>query len=130
MRQPCFSIDGTRVPQFLYGTAWKEQRTADLTETAIRNGFRGIDAANQRKHYYETAVGEGIAAAINAGIVQREDLFLQTKFTFKNGQDYRLPYDPAAPITQQVEHIEILVGSECRKSFTSRCQIFLMISSR
>ncbi len=103
MRQPCFSIDGTRVPQFLYGTAWKEQRTADLTETAIRNGFRGIDAANQRKHYYETAVGEGIAAAINAGIVQREDLFLQTKFTFKNGQDYRLPYDPAAPITQQVE---------------------------
>ncbi len=70
---------------------------------AIRNGFRGIDTANQRKHYHEAAVGEGITAAINAGIVQREELFLQTKFTFKSGQDHRLPYDPAAPIAQQVE---------------------------
>ena len=96
-------MEGTRIPQFLYGTAWKEDRTAGLTEMAIRNGFRGIDTANQRKHYHEAAVGEGITAAINAGIVQREDLFLQTKFTFKNGQDHRLPYDPAAPIAQQVE---------------------------
>lgn len=103
MTKPNLKFDGAHVPQFLYGTAWKEDRTAGLTETAIRNGFRGIDTANQRKHYYEAAVGEGIAAAINAGIVQREDLFLQTKFTFKNGQDHRLPYDPAASIAQQVE---------------------------
>ena len=103
MTEPYLLIQGTRVPQFLYGTAWKEDRTADLTEISIKKGFRGIDTANQRKHYYEAAVGEGIVAAINAGIVQREDLFLQTKFTFKNGQDHRLPYDPAAPIAQQVE---------------------------
>ena len=103
MSQQYFLIDEIHVPSFLYGTAWKEDRTAGLTETAIRNGFRGIDTANQRKHYHEAAVGEGIAAAINARIVQREDLFLQTKFTFKNGQDQRLPYDPTAPIEQQVE---------------------------
>jgi len=103
MTQSHVLIDGTRVPSFLYGTAWKEDRTADLTETAITQGFRGIDTANQRKHYHEAAVGEGIAAAINAGLVKREDLFLQTKFTFKNGQDHRLPYDPAAPIGTQVE---------------------------
>jgi diketogulonate reductase-like aldo/keto reductase len=30
-------------------------------------------------------------------------LFLQTKFTFRAGQDHRLPYDPGAPISQQVE---------------------------
>ncbi len=96
-------IDGIRVPRFLYGTAWKEDRTADLTETAITQGFRGIDTANQRKHYHEAAVGEGIATAINAGLVKREDLFLQTKFTFKNGQDHRLPYHSAAPIGTQVE---------------------------
>lgn len=96
-------IDDVRVPGFLYGTAWKEDRTAELTETALRNGFRGIDTANQRKHYHEAAVGEGITAMINAGFVKREDLFLQTKFTFKNGQDHRLPYDPTAPIGQQVE---------------------------
>ena len=33
----------------------------------------------------------------------REDLFLQTKFTFQSGQDHRLPYDPAASLTTQVE---------------------------
>jgi diketogulonate reductase-like aldo/keto reductase len=30
-------------------------------------------------------------------------LFLQTKFTFQPGQDHRLPYDPSAPIAEQVE---------------------------
>ena len=33
----------------------------------------------------------------------RDDLFLQTKFTFRPGQDHRLPYDPKAPIAVQVE---------------------------
>jgi diketogulonate reductase-like aldo/keto reductase len=96
-------INGIRVPWILYGTAWKEDRTSGLTETAIRNGFRGIDTANQRKHYDEASVGQGILAAIQAGIVTRDDLFLQTKFTFTSGQDHRLPYDPRDPIAQQVE---------------------------
>jgi diketogulonate reductase-like aldo/keto reductase len=69
----------TSTPSFLYGTAWKEDRTAALTELAIRSGFRGIDTANQRKHYFEAAVGEGLAAAYREGIVTRGDLFLQTK---------------------------------------------------
>src|SRR4051794_33922838 len=89
-------------PLFLYGTAWKEERTAALVELAIQAGFRGIDTANQRKHYFETAVGEGLAAAYRAGLVKREDLFLQTKFTYQNGQDHRLPYDPAAEPAVQV----------------------------
>lgn len=96
-------IDGIRIPQFLYGTAWKEDRTAELAETAIRQGFRGIDTANQRRHYHEAGVGQGIEAIVSAGVVKREDLFLQTKFTFKSGQDHRLPYNPAAPIARQVE---------------------------
>jgi diketogulonate reductase-like aldo/keto reductase len=96
-------IDGVRVARFLYGTAWKEDDTARLTELALRQGFRGIDTANQRKHYHEAAVGQGIAAAVAAGVVTRADLFLQTKFTFRPGQDHRLPYDPAAPIGRQVE---------------------------
>ena len=33
----------------------------------------------------------------------REGLFLQTKFTFRRGQDLRLPYDPGAPVRSQVE---------------------------
>jgi diketogulonate reductase-like aldo/keto reductase len=89
-------------PDFLYGTAWKEDRTAALTELALRIGFRGIDTANQRKHYFEAGVGEGLAAAYRAGIVTRDDLFLQTKFTYQRGQDHRLPYDPEARLAVQV----------------------------
>ena len=32
----------------------------------------------------------------------RDDLFLQTKFTYQPGQDHRLPYDPAASLSTQV----------------------------
>lgn len=90
------------VPTFLYGTAWKEDRTPALTELALRSGFRAIDTANQRRHYFEEGVGRGLAAAYRAGIVRRDDLFLQTKFTYQRGQDHCLPYDPAATITVQV----------------------------
>jgi len=65
-------------------------------------GFRGIDTANQRRHYFEAGVGEGLAAAYRAGIVTRADLFLQTKFTYRGGQDHRIPYDPAASFSEQV----------------------------
>ena len=87
---------------FLYGTAWKEDRTPALTELALRLGFRGIDTANQRRHYFEAGVGQGLAAAYRAGIVTRTDVFLQTKFTYQDGQDHRLPYDPTADVGTQV----------------------------
>jgi diketogulonate reductase-like aldo/keto reductase len=90
------------LPGFLYGTAWKEERTAGLVELALRTGFRGIDTANQRRHYVEAAVGEGLAAACRTGVVTRADVFLQTKFTYLPGQDHRLPYDPAASLSTQV----------------------------
>ena len=89
-------------PTFLYGTAWKEDRTAGLVELALRAGFRAIDTANQRRHYFEAAVGEGLAAAYHAGVVTRDELFLQTKFTYRPGQDHRLPYDPHADLSTQV----------------------------
>ena len=91
-----------RIPDFLYGTAWKEDRTPALTELALRAGFRGIDTANQRRHYFEAGVGQGLAAAYRAGVVTRDDLFLQTKFTYQHGQDHRPPYDPAADLSTQV----------------------------
>jgi diketogulonate reductase-like aldo/keto reductase len=89
-------------PNFLYGTAWKEERTPALVELALCEGFRGIDTANQRRHYFEAGVGEGLAAAYRTGVVARGDLFLQTKFTYQPGQDHRLPYDPAATLSAQV----------------------------
>ena len=86
-------------PAFLYGTAWKEDATERLVLLALEQGFRGIDTANQRKHYHEAGVG----AAIANGLVTRDELFLQTKFTFRGGQDHRLPYDPNAQIATQVQ---------------------------
>jgi diketogulonate reductase-like aldo/keto reductase len=91
------------IPRFLYGTAWKEERTEALTALALRTGFRGIDTANQRKHYFEVGVASAVGKALAEGIVTRAELFLQTKFTFRDGQDHRLPYDPKAPIATQVE---------------------------
>jgi diketogulonate reductase-like aldo/keto reductase len=96
------TVQGVSVPTMLYGTAWKEERTRALTRLALEAGFRGIDTANQRRHYFEAAVGEGIADVLDGGNARRDDLFLQTKFTFRAGQDHRLPYDAAAPIAQQV----------------------------
>ena len=89
-------------PSFLYGTAWKEDRTQVLTELALRTGFRGIDTANQRRHYVEADVGRALAAAYRERVITRDQVFLQTKFTYRPGQDHRLPYDPAAPLATQV----------------------------
>ncbi len=96
-------VRGVRVPSLLYGTAWKEDATEGLVVDALDAGFRGIDTANQRKHYHEEAVGRGVAAKLREGMVRRDELFLQTKFTHRDGQDHRLPYDAAAPIRTQVE---------------------------
>ncbi len=90
------------MPSFLYGTAWKEERTEGLVLQALAAGFRGIDTANQRRHYHEEGVGRALARAFESGRVNREELFLQTKFTHRAGQDHRLPYDPRATIAQQV----------------------------
>src|SRR6202171_501774 len=102
MSERTLSIEGVQVPRFLYGTAWKEDETQRLTELALRQGFRGIDTANQRRHYHEAAVGQTVAASVKSGLVARDDPFLQTKFTFQRGQDHRLPYDPAASLSTQV----------------------------
>jgi diketogulonate reductase-like aldo/keto reductase len=96
-------VEGVEVPCFFYGTAWKEEATERLTRLALEQGFRGIDTANQRRHYDEASVGRAILAAIASGLVSRDELFLQTKFTFRRGQDHRLPYDPAAPVEVQAE---------------------------
>ncbi|MBT6096475.1 MAG: aldo/keto reductase [Rhodospirillaceae bacterium] len=96
------TIDNVRVPRFLYGTAWKEGRTESLATLALGMGFRGIDTANQRKHYVEAAVGKAVTGAVERGMLNREQIFLQTKFTHVRGQDHRLPYDASAPIPEQV----------------------------
>ena len=99
--EPTAAVCGVAVPRLFYGTAWKEDATEALAYQAIGAGFRAIDTANQRKHYFEEGVGRAIARRLREGTA-RDALFVQSKFTFKDGQDHRLPYDARAPIADQV----------------------------
>ncbi|KAI0860323.1 putative aldo-keto reductase [Xylaria cubensis] len=91
------------MPRLLYGTAWKKEATSDLVFKALKAGFRGIDTAAQPRHYNEALVAAGVKEAISKGIVKRDDLFIQTKFTPVGGQDLsNMPYDPKAPLEEQV----------------------------
>jgi diketogulonate reductase-like aldo/keto reductase len=91
-----------QIPSFMYGTAWKKEATSKLVQLAVEAGFTAIDTANQLIHYDESLVGEALQALEKKG-VQREALFLQTKFTSVNGQDHRTPYDASADLTTQVK---------------------------
>src|SRR5947209_4660645 len=103
-RQPLVisAYNGIPVPPIMYGTAWKKDKTTKLVESAIEAGFRGIDTANQLIHYDEALVGTALLGAQTAGVA-RDQLFLQTKFTSKGGQDHRTPYDASASLTTQVQ---------------------------
>ena len=120
------TVHGVETPALLYGTAWKEERTRPLVEAALAAGFRGIDTANQRRHYHEAAVGEALAAAAGHGS-GREALFLQSKFTYVEGQDARLPYDPDADLPTQVRQS---LASSLEHLRTDRLDSFLLHGPR
>lgn len=94
---------GTYTPLLIYGTAWKAQRTKDLVTQAVLAGFRGIDTACQPRHYHEQGVGDALLWLAEKHGIQRESLYLQTKFTPPDGQDiHSIPYDPKAPLRLQL----------------------------
>ncbi|KYK55694.1 aldo-keto reductase [Drechmeria coniospora] len=90
------------IPKLVYGTAWKKERTADLVYAALKAGFRALDTAAQPKHYDERGAGEGVRRAVAQGIVDRAQLFVQTKFTSPAGQNETTPYDLDASLVDKV----------------------------
>lgn len=91
-----------QIPELIYGTAWKKERTKELVIQAVQTGFRAIDTACQPKHYNEKGVGEALSTLCIQGF-KREDLFIQTKFTPLPGQDpLNIPYDKGAGLSIQV----------------------------
>jgi diketogulonate reductase-like aldo/keto reductase len=88
-------------PFLVYGTAWKEDKTALYVSQAIHAGFRFIDTAGQPKHYHEAGVGEGWTKAAAELKLDRSELFLQTKYS--PNQDKDAPYDTEAPLEEQVK---------------------------
>lgn len=118
------SLLETKIPAFLYGTAWKKERTTHLVTEALRSGFNGVDTAAQPKHYREDLVGDALRVIEFGKERRREDLYvrissilllrrwlmlikltpqIQTKFTSINGQDpQNLPYNPHHPLPSQI----------------------------
>ncbi|CBQ69507.1 conserved hypothetical protein [Sporisorium reilianum SRZ2] len=100
------------IPNLLYGTAWKGDYTSDLVILALSHGFRGIDTAGQRKHYREDHVGHALSTAQTEMQLDRRDVWVQTKFTPRSGQDWAhpelIPFAADEPVEVQV-----------RKSFAS-----------
>jgi diketogulonate reductase-like aldo/keto reductase len=91
-------------PKIIYGTAWKKEKTKDLVVKAIKIGYRAIDTACQPKHYQENLVGDAIESLIKTNIINRNDIFIQTKFTSFDGQDPKnIPYDKNENLENQVK---------------------------
>lgn len=92
-----------KLPKLIYGTAWKKENTCDLVELAVKTGFRAIDTACQPIHYNEKGVGDALAKLYKKRIVKREEIFLETKFTPKEGQDPKsIPYNPNDDLEKQI----------------------------
>lgn len=100
------------IPKLLYGTAWKGDYTSDLVILALSHGFRGIDTAGQRKHYREDHVGQALSTAQSEMDLDRRDVWVQSKFTPRSGQDWSHP--ELIPFEQD-EAVEVQV----RKSFAA-----------
>ncbi len=97
------SKENINIPNMIYGTAWKKDKTSNLVYEALKEGFRGIDTAGQPKHYNEKGVGEGINKSIKDNIITRNDLYIQTKFTPIDGQDKNnMPYEITDDLKIQV----------------------------
>ncbi len=68
------------IPDIIYGTAFKFENSASLVEAALNAGFRAIDTAGSLSAYREALVGEGIAAALASGTLERSELYVSTSF--------------------------------------------------
>lgn len=64
------------VPSIIYGTAFKDEETDELVQAALRTGFRAIDTSGNKPQYREKLVGDGIHAAIDLGVVNRQELYV------------------------------------------------------
>lgn len=76
-----YDSDMNSQPQdlFIYGTAWKRDKTTISVSQAIKLGFTAFDTAAQPKHYREDLVGQAIREAFEVGLVKdRVDIYVSS----------------------------------------------------
>jgi diketogulonate reductase-like aldo/keto reductase len=67
----------TKLPKVFMGTyGIRKDHLADLTATAVKNGYRGIDTAELYGN--EEFIGEGLSRVVGT-VVQRDELCIVTK---------------------------------------------------
>ena len=94
--------DGSHLPMVSLGGGYNDTATAATIVAAVAAGFRGIDTACQPKHYHEAGVGDALVQ-LQAEGVERDSLWIQTKFTPLAGQDpANCPYEKFTSLENQV----------------------------
>jgi diketogulonate reductase-like aldo/keto reductase len=72
--------NGVRMPQCGFGTAgMRGDETRSNVRAALRAGFRHFDGAQATEWYDDAALGAELRAALGAGVVRREELFVTSK---------------------------------------------------
>lgn len=101
--------DGRTIPQLGLGTWRMDDATARrAVYEAIEMGYRHIDTA--AKYDNETGVGQGIADALDDGLVGRDDLFITTKIWHTdNGRDTARASAEASLERLGLDHVDLLL---------------------
>ncbi len=81
----------TGKPPFIYGTAWKKERTTELVKQALKSGFRAIDTAAQPKHYQEALVGDAVRDVLREGVITRDQLYVRSRISLLSNLHVRAP---------------------------------------
>lgn len=97
---------GYEMPVMALGT-WKAPAgvTAAAVECAIKAGYRNFDTANDYNN--EPEIGEAFKKCIAAGLVKREDLFVQAKLWQANHRPEHVPIDLAETLKDlQLDYVD------------------------
>lgn len=137
LHNPSNVVSPSSLPAFVYGTAWKKERSAELVYQALCTGFRAVDTAAQPRHYDEAGVGTGIRRAISEGRVTRHELFVsrlssfpcchdssdlvQAFCPFKHPKQHEPRLDCWKPSLQELSPCLTCLGEKMHKLIDVRC---------
>jgi len=101
---PTLAAHGAQIPVIGFGTSQIGGNCGEVVATALRAGYRHIDAA--RKYGTEEGVGEGIRAAK----IPRGELFITTKVSHENlrAKDFARSVDESLKALG-VDHVDLLL---------------------